>query len=324
MAWQLIIDVHQAGRRLDHILRGTLPQVPLSTLYRWLRQGLVRLNGKKTDPAARPAQGDRLTLPEAPPPASAPARSFGAAKPLLQVPILLETSRLLLLNKPPFLCTQPGGAEESLIEQVWRYLQVPPQSAFKPSLLNRLDRDVSGVVAVAKDGPTLRSLSEAFRGGGMEKKYLALVFGCPAARSGMLAEPLSQPKTYRKGIRIGRGEERMKAAQTDYAVLLTADECALLEIRLHTGRKHQVRRHLAQAGHPLIGDDRYGEPSINQIFKRRFQLRRPLLHAFSLAVLPPHQPHFQIQAPLPADLTRVLTALGLAERLPAPYKKLLS
>jgi 23S rRNA pseudouridine955/2504/2580 synthase len=176
---------------------------------------------------------------------------------------------------------------------------------FAASPAHRLDRDTSGVLLVAKRRPAMVHFTEVFTQGLARKRYLALVKGAMPQASGQIDLPLSEHQQSaeskaRRGI-------NMQEARTDYRVVEQSSECALLECTLHTGRTHQLRRHLAAVGHPIVGDKRYGDFPFNRELRARWGLKRLFLHAERIEF--PHPKgggKIRVQAPLPADLTAVL------------------
>ena len=310
----LEIDVTNAGRRLDGVLRRLYPEASWATLMRWLRDGGVRVDGRRVRRGDhRLVTGAWLRLPRAlpaawcavPPPVVAPARRNAAA---MGLDLVHEDDHLLVVNKPAGLACQPGSghSSDSLWHRACAYLGATDAlPGHRPGLVQRLDRDVSGLVLVGKDAPTLRGLSALAAAGQLHKVYLAAVVGV-VAEAGSICLPLA----------IYRGPEVRRrravpaadgvAAHTDYWVRAQGAQVTLLEVRLRTGRMHQIRAHLAAIGHPLLGDRRYGDP------RGAFaELGRPFLHAESVDM--PHpcggQP-LRLRAPLPAPLAAICRELS--------------
>jgi len=315
-----------AGQRLDRFLRKLLPGMPGSHIFKLLRTRKVRLNGKRARGEERLAEGDQVLLHVADtrfaedtraghrPRARSRRMDFGVAH---------EDAHLLVVSKPPFLPVHPGAGhpEDSLIDQVHAYLEVPDgPSVFRPSLAHRLDRDTSGLVMIGKDLETLRALSEMLQAGTISKKYLALALGHPRPAKGeweLQVERRDLPGS-------ARGEPRGRPdapGRTGYRVALTRElalpggrpmEVSLLVLRLLTGKTHQIRSHLLQVGHPLLGDPRYGERGLNRRLRDAFGLRRQFLHAYRLELTHPATGKpLRLVDGYPADLEPLVAALRL-------------
>lgn len=320
---ELLVGPDDAGQRIDKFLRRRLPGMPLSHIYKLLRTRKVRLNGKRARAENILAAGDRLLL-------HVDQARFSEDSTIhrprrrstrLDFSVVFEDEHLLAVMKPPFLAAHPGAGheEDSLIDQVHAYLEVRPEAAFRPALAHRLDRDTSGLVLVGKTGPALRQLNRLLHQGQVHKSYLGLVRGVPRPDQGawdMMVERRDVPGFVGDKKR-GRPD---KPGRTEYRVALRRElelagrrtPVSLLVLRLLTGRTHQLRSHLFQAGHPLLGDVRYGEEGLNQALRERFGLKRQFLHAYRLAL-----PHPVSGKPLhlstgyPADLLPLAEALHL-------------
>ncbi len=286
-------------------LRQLLPDVSLGTLMKWVRKGAVRVGGKRVQPNARLAEGDVLTLPFAP---EQKAVDVDVHVDVHDLVIVFEDQDLLVVDKPAGLASQPGsGHDDSLSERVVRYLgreNAPP--GHRPGLAQRLDRDVSGLVPAGKHAPALRVLAEEAATGGLDKRYWALVFGV-VQKPGAVDLPLevSDAPARRRTTPSPEG----KTAHTEYTPLERFKDATLLEVKLGTGRTHQIRAHLAAIGLPLLGDVRYGDTSRNAA-ARELGLRRLFLHAGRLTLRHPvTRDLLHLEAPLPPELAKVLERL---------------
>lgn len=279
---RFVVTADQADRRLDRVLRGLYPDVPLAAIMKALRTGGVRLNARKRDGAARLAQGDIVDVPwqdERPAPQVLPEKTGTRLK------TLFRSDDLWCVEKPTGLLSQPdrkGG--DSVITAAWSALSWT-RADFRPALIHRLDRNVSGVMAIALNAPVLRTLSEQMREGRIRKLYRAVVRGTPPAH-GTIDAPLYKDEA-RNTVRV---DARGKEALTRYRTLRSGNEYSLVELELVTGRPHQARAHLASIGHPIVGDEKYGEAAQGQ--KRRNG--RLFLHASEL--------FFQESPELPQEL----------------------
>jgi 23S rRNA pseudouridine955/2504/2580 synthase len=312
------IDAERAGQRLDNYLLGELKGVPRSLVYRLIRSGQVRVNSGRMSPSYRLQAGDRVRVPPVgvrPPaePVATPDRLDWLAERIIH-----EDSKLLVLDKPAGLAVH-GGSNVSLgcIEAL-RLLR--PESK-DLELAHRLDRGTSGCLLLAKRRSALRVVHELLREGQVDKRYLALVKGRWPEGATEIDAPLV---TRRVGgeARVKVDESGKEARSTFRLVDHFGKTASLLEVSLDTGRTHQIRVHAAHAGHPVAGDERYGDKDFNEYLKS-FGLTRMFLHAHSLSFdWPSSGEPFSASAPLPEDLKSVLTALeaksgkGAADRRP--------
>lgn len=304
-AHQRTIDAELAGQRLDNFLLGSLKGVPRGHVYRLIRSGQVRVNSGRVTPSYRLQAGDRVRVP----PVSAGRKSAmvpdSGGLDWLRDRIVFEDARLIVLDKPSGLAAH-GGSGISLggIEAL-RALR-PEQRHLE--LVHRLDRATSGCLLVAKRRSALRALHALLREGRVEKRYFALVKGQWGQGTCEIEAPLS---TYR-----GDGEARVKVdsagkpARSSFRLVESIGTLAsFVEVQIATGRTHQIRVHAAHAGHPVAGDDRYGDREFNALLQG-FGLHRMFLHAHSIAFTwPESSEEFSVSIPLAEELTEVLNAL---------------
>ena len=311
-----------AGQRLDKFVRRVLKDVPLSHVYKMLRTRKVRVNGARGHAEQVLGEGDVVAirgdeekLAGAASPAAAPKGERRARGPAFGV--LYEDEHLLAVDKPAGLAAHPGTGitGDTLVELARAHLKVPadlPASEFKPSPAHRLDRETSGVVLVAKTRKAMAGLTEIFTSGEeVRKAYLALAKGKMPRAEGKIDLPLSEHEQTAKSKSM-RGVNFQEAV-THWKTLASMKEASLLQLRIETGRTHQIRRHLQAAGHPVAGDRRYGDFPWNRIAKSRWGLARMFLHAWKLEL--PHPitgAPLQLEAPLPAELRAVLDRMNLA------------
>jgi len=308
---EITLTAAEAGQRLDRYLRKLLRGVPLGAIMRRLRQGDVRLDGKKADGSTRLAAGMvvRLRLPAADLAALAePARARpGGAAGRSSLPgplrprIVFRDADVLVIDKPPGLAVVPGTGRgsEHLIGWLDEQGLGTRTATFAPAPAHRLDRGTSGLVAIGLSPAGLRGLTAAFREDRVEKVYVAVVQGLPAAARGSIDAPLrvctDAPRTRPKTVVDPAG----LPARTDYEVLQRGRDTALLRLVLHSGRTHQIRAHLRHLGHPIVGDVRYGAaPARGEGF---------LLHASELVFAHPCTGEvLQCAAPVPAAFAAAL------------------
>jgi 23S rRNA pseudouridine955/2504/2580 synthase len=303
------------GQRLDNFLLRTLGQVPRSLVYRILRTGEVRVNGRRAKPAYRLVTGDRVRLPplqgtdrkkdeEAPKAPSKSLRDFVTAA------VIHEDRDLIVVNKPAGVAVHGGsGVSFGLIEAL---RAVHPQLK-ELELVHRLDRETSGCLLVAKRRAVLRDLHAQLRERQMQKRYLALVAGRWPFGVKTIDLPL-KTNLRQGGERVVRVHSEGQEAVTTFKPIEQFGKLAtLLDIDLGTGRTHQIRVHAAHAGYPVAGDEKYGDREKDAKLKAH-GLSRMFLHAASLTFRRGEDP-FTVTAPLPPELQAVVDEL---RRIRAP------
>jgi len=317
VARQAQIDESAAGQRLDNYLLGALKGVPRSHIYRLIRSGQVRVNSGRVNPKHRLKAGDRVRVPPVAIRPRAPAAPTGGSLDWLAQRIVFEDQRLLVLDKPAGLAVHGGtGVALGCIEA----LRALRPELKELELVHRLDRATSGCLLVAKRRSALRTLHGLLREGEVDKRYLTLVRGRWREPVAEITAPLKTKRGAGESrVRVARGG---KAARSSFRLLETIGPTAsLLEVSIATGRTHQIRVHAAHLGHPVAGDERYGDPEFNDAM-RRLGLRRMFLHSRSVAfVWPESGEEFSIDVPLPQELEDVLTTVrGRAptDRAPRP------
>jgi 23S rRNA pseudouridine955/2504/2580 synthase len=291
-ATTLEIGEEAAAQRIDNFLLKRLRGVPKSHVYRVLRSGEVRVNSGRVPPDYRLQIGDRVRVP--------PVRvssAVKAAKPT-EFPIVFEDAALLVIDKPAGVAVHGGsGVSFGVIES----LRASRPQAKLLELAHRLDRDTSGLLIVCKKRSALTAMHEQLRAGRVEKVYTAIVKGTPAETAFEVSDPLHKYVTD-SGERRVSVREGGRAARTQVRVRKRGGDFSVLEVRLLTGRTHQIRVHLAHAGHPVLGDDKYGDFTLNRELARQ-GVKRLLLHAGRLGFAHPvSDERLRLEAPLPADM----------------------
>jgi 23S rRNA pseudouridine955/2504/2580 synthase len=284
----VVVGEEGEAQRIDNFLLRELKGVPKSHVYRVLRSGEVRVNSGRVKPDYRLKIGDRVRIPpvrmaEKKPPVSRP----------LELPIKYEDDALLVVDKPSGVAVHGGsGVSFGVIESL---RAARPQAKFL-ELAHRLDRDTSGLLILCKKRSALVELHRMLREGEVGKVYLAVVKGV-AKKSLELRESLHKYVTASGERRVSVHEDGQSAI-TRTKLIKTKDQFSLLEVQLLTGRTHQIRVHLAHAGHPIIGDDKYGDFALNRELKQRL-----LLHAARLAFRHPLTGEsMKLESPLPAEM----------------------
>ena len=301
----LDIDTDQAGQRIDNFLLGYLKGVPRSKIYKILRKGEVRVNRGRIRPDYRLQSGDQLRLPPIRVSETKQTNVPEYAQEDLQNRILYEDERLLVLDKPSGMAVHGGSGLKFGVIEALRALR---PEAYYLELVHRLDRETSGCLMIAKKRSELRSLHALLRDGGMTKRYLLLAQGDCSTEPRKVDEPLLKNQL-QSGERIVRVDPEGKSAVTHFKLLEKLTQASYMEADLETGRTHQIRVHAAFSGHPLAGDERYGDKAFNGIM-RGLGLKRLFLHAHYLSFrIPETDRSIEVSAPLAADLRLALDKL---------------
>jgi 23S rRNA pseudouridine955/2504/2580 synthase len=309
----VIVDEDSAGQRLDNFLIRHLKGVPKTHVYRIIRSGEVRVNKGRAAADTRVEMGDSIRLPpvriseRVAEKTQAMADSMARGAPARQFPVLFEDEHLLAIDKPAGVAVHGGsGVSFGVIEQL---RMARPEAKFL-ELVHRLDRETSGILLVAKKRSALTNLQNQFRERETGKTYLAMVAGRWPANKKVLDKPLHK-------YLLDDGERRVKVVSRDDpdgmpSVTLvkvrgtTGPSFTLLEVTIKTGRTHQIRVHLASEGHPILGDDKYGDFELNKTLLRAGKLpslKRMFLHAWRLQFNHPASgERVELLAGLPCEL----------------------
>ncbi|ATE59757.1 RluA family pseudouridine synthase [Thauera sinica] len=296
------IDEAAAGQRIDNFLLRMAKGVPKSHVYRILRSGEVRVNGRRVQQTYRLQAGDEVRIPPIRIAAPVHAAPAPAGRPL---PVVYEDDALIVIDKPSGKAVHGGsGVSYGVIEQ----LRVQRPELRMLELAHRLDRETSGLLIVAKKRSALTALHDMMREGRVEKRYLTLV-------PGRWANPLQHVKAALHKYLTAEGERRVrvseegKPAHSVVRLVRRWPDYSLLEVELKTGRTHQIRVHLAHLGFPLCGDDKYGDFALNKRLEAE-GLKRMFLHAAKLSFEHPLTgERLSFEAPLPEDLQRFIDGL---------------
>jgi 23S rRNA pseudouridine955/2504/2580 synthase len=295
------VDQEQAGQRIDNFLRRELPGLPKGRLYRILRRGEVRVNGGRVRAEYKLQEGDEVRVPPARVRGPGEAPSVGLVSSIADR-VLYEDKRLLVIDKPSGVAVHGGSGISHGVIELLRHARPELKDL---SLVHRLDRETSGCLVLAKRRSALRELHAKFREGVVEKNYLGLAVGDWQFGEQVIDKPLLVQ--HRKG-----GERHVvvsgggKPAQTRVQLSRTFGKFSLLQCSPLSGRTHQIRVHLQSVGHPLAGDDRYGDADQNARV-RKFGLKRLFLHAQSIAFPDDSGNELHFTAPLADDLEAFLT-----------------
>lgn len=301
----LTIDAERAGQRIDNYLLAVLKGVPKTLIYKILRKGEVRVNKGRVKPTYRLQTGDVVRVPPLRLSAPKTAEPPDSVLKRLADSVIYEDDGLLIINKPSGIAVHGGsGLSYGVIEGLRKLYAA---QHLQLELVHRLDRDTSGCLVIAKKRSALRRMHELMRENKVCKRYAALCKGHWRGDERRIDAPLA--KFERSGERMVHVSAGGKDAASIFRVRSRFENATLLEVELITGRTHQIRVHSLHAGHPLAGDDKYGDPDFNQAMKA-FGLRRLFLHAASLRFPWGDDGRaLQIEAPLPEALQQVLAAL---------------
>ena len=274
------VDAEYAGQRIKNYLIARLKGVPKSRIYRILRKGEVRANGGRVKPHYRLQAGDQVRIPPIRVSRSGPDLPIGHSfTRKLEQSVLYEDTGLLIINKPSGLAVHGGsGISHGVIETL---RQMRPHDRFL-ELVHRLDRETSGCLLIAKKRSRLRAIHAQIRNHEVEKTYVALVCGHWAKRRILVQVPIKKNEL-RSGERISRVAADGKSAITRFKVLQYFPDHTLIEAVPVTGRTHQIRVHAQYAGHPIVGDDRYGDHEVNKLMRKR-GVKRLFLHASRIRI----------------------------------------
>ena len=276
---KFVINKNDAGQRVDKFITKAVPGLPQSMMYKSIRNKNIKLNRKRCEISTRLCEGDILELYIKDEFFSdAPAEHDFLAAPA-DIDVVFEDENIMLINKKVGLVVHEDdtNTRDTLINRIRHYLydngEYDPddENSFAPSLCNRIDRNTSGIVIAAKNAEALRILNEKIKNRELEKRYLCITVGVPPKKHDTMTAYLRKNSTDNM-VRIS--DKRLPdylTAVTEYTVLRTKGQLALLEVLLHTGRTHQIRAHMAHIGCPLLGDGKYGINSVNREYKLKTQ-----------------------------------------------------
>lgn len=295
------ISEERAGQRLDNFLLSRFKDIPKSHIYQIVRTGQVRVNKKRAKVTYRLVTGDRVRVP----PLQMQHKPLPTIKNQQKFPLeqltLYEDKRLLIINKPAGMAVHGGsGINFGVIESI-RLLHAEAKDW---ELAHRLDRETSGCLIIAKKRSMLRQLHELLREGKVDKRYLALLAGQVKLEQQDVCVPLVKNQLM-SGERMVFASAEGKASRTGFAVKKRFDAYTLVEAELHTGRTHQIRVHAAYIGHPIVGDEKYGDKEVNKAI-RALGNYRLFLHAHRLVLPLAEGECIEVTAPLDEKFQKIL------------------
>jgi 23S rRNA pseudouridine1911/1915/1917 synthase len=291
-------SANDSGKRLDLYLHQRLPEYSRARLQEWIKAGRVQVNNAPQKPSYLLRGAEAIEIDPAPP------QPLHAQPEELPLEILYEDADVIAVNKPAGMVVHSGAGRHSgtLVNALLHRFQGLSNvgGALRPGIVHRLDRLTSGVILVARTDAAHRHLAEQFSSRQVEKVYLALVHGRIKTDLGKIAKPITRDPIRR--IRMTAKLSRGRSAITEYQVLRRFDKFTLLQVRIGTGRTHQIRVHLASIGYPVAGDKLYGAPAST--------LARYFLHAERITFTSPASGNrITVEAPVPAELQDYLDSL---------------
>ncbi len=309
-------DVSAAGLRLDQYLAQAIPDISRARVQMLIENGQVRVDGQTAKPKHKLHGGEALEIEGAPHPP--PLHAIPEDTPL---DILYEDQYLAVINKPAGMMVHAGsGASEDARNRgtlvnalLFHFAKLSDVGGeLRPGIVHRLDKQTSGIIVVAKDDSTHRKLGEMFSQREIAKTYIALVHGSIAKDETTVALPIARDLVRRIRMTTRRPDGRSAVSHVKVIERIKSDYglFTLVEVRIETGRTHQIRVHMQSLGHPVVGDHLYGAPHRIGNTETGLSLERNFLHAAHLAFTHPQSKKtMDIQAPLPEDLESFLTKI---------------
>lgn len=284
----IMVNNNEAGQRLDKLLAKFLNKAPKSFLYKMLRKKNITLNGKKADGSEKLKLGDEIKLFLADETITKFSEQNIPKSAEVKLDVIYEDNHVIIINKPPGMLSQKAkDTDISLNEFIISYLlkqnKVTEEElkTFHPAICNRLDRNTSGIVIAGKSLQGLQEMSKLLRDRNLNKYYRCIVNGVITDKQFIDGWLYKNEKTNKVTIQ-NKEREGASYIKTEYAPLAHGKDITMLEVKLLTGRSHQIRAHLASIGHSIIGDYKYGDKTVNDWYKKIYKVEAQLLHSYRL------------------------------------------
>lgn len=282
---EFIINKNDSGQRVDKFIEKSVPLLPKNLMYKYIRTKRIKVGGKRCEISTRLCEGDVMQLYisdeffE-----TAPERVFLSVP--ADISVVYEDENILLCDKKNGLVVHEDdeNTTDTLINRILHYLydkgEYDPEreNSFTPALCNRLDRNTGGIVIAAKNAEALRILNEKIKEREIEKRYLCITVGVPPKKSDTMTAYLEKDERTKTVKVTDRKTPTNKTIITSYKLIKTDGKLALLEVKLDTGRTHQIRAHFAHIGCPLLGDGKYGIGEVN----RKYKIKTQALYSYKL------------------------------------------
>lgn len=281
-----IINKNDAGQRLDKFIAKSVPLLPQTLLYKYVRIKRIKVNGKRGENSTRLNVGDVVDMYINDEFFEKSPEKYDFLKASKNIDIVYEDDNIILCDKKAGLLCHPDDHEyvDTLINRIKRYLyekseyNPAEESSFTPALVNRIDRNTGGIVITAKNAESLRILNQKMKDRELHKYYLCIVHGVLEQKSDTLSGYLVKDESKNKVSVSNKKTENSKEIRTKYNVLDTDGNLSLVEVELLTGRTHQIRAHFASIGHPLLGDGKYGTNAQN----KKYGYKKQFLYSYKL------------------------------------------
>lgn len=280
------INRNDANQRLDKFITKSVPLLPKTLLYKYIRIKRIKVNGKRAEISTRLQEGDIVEMYINDEFFEAAPQKYDFLKASKNINIVYEDENIILCDKKAGILCHPDDKEytDTLINRIKRYLyekgefNPDSESSFTPALVNRIDRNTGGIVIAAKNAESLRILNQKMKDRELHKFYLCIVHGVPKMKSGLLEGYLLKNED-KNIVKISKNRlNDSKEIRTKYFVLNSKNDLSLIEVELLTGRTHQIRAHFASIGHPLLGDGKYGTNAQN----KKYGYKKQCLYSYKL------------------------------------------